>query len=494
MKSTLANLLAAAMLLPALASAASPGHVKHVLLISVDGMHAVDLARFIDHHPQSVLAGLARHGIRYAGAETVVPADSFPGLLALATGGTPAVTGVYYDDTYDRSLSPPGSDCRRTGSAVVYDEAIDAPDAKAGRPAIDASRLPRDPKGCTPVYPHGYLRVNTVFEVVRAAGGHTAWIDKHPAYEVLNGPSGKGVDDLFTPEIGADAEASGKAKDDRITASIERTEHYDEHKADALLAEIDGFRHDGRTPAPVPTLFGFNIQAVNVAQKVAGYEDAHGDPTPGLASALDHCDELIGRIVAELKKKRLIASTLVIVTAKHGNGPIDPQALRHIDKRELADAIEAVAPGALAHITTDQGALVWLRAPDRAAAVAAALERSAGRLGIAQVLYGPALARRFHAPGGDPRTPDLVVIPLPGVIYAKHGDKKKAEHGGYASDDTNVPLLVSNPELAHPGELIGTPVSTTQVAPTILAALGIDPKKLQAVDRLHTPVLPGLAW
>jgi len=50
------------------------------------------------------------------------------------------------------------------------------------------------------VYPHSYLKVNTVFEVARAAGLRTAWSDKHPAYEILNGPSGAGVQDLFTPE------------------------------------------------------------------------------------------------------------------------------------------------------------------------------------------------------------------------------------------------------------------------------------------------------
>jgi len=43
--------------------------------------------------------------------------------------------------------------------------------------------------------------VNTIFEVVKAHGGYTAWTDKHPAYEWTNGPSGQGVDDFFGPEI-----------------------------------------------------------------------------------------------------------------------------------------------------------------------------------------------------------------------------------------------------------------------------------------------------
>ena len=36
--------------------------IQHVLLISVDGLHALDVSRFIESHPNSALAELARHG------------------------------------------------------------------------------------------------------------------------------------------------------------------------------------------------------------------------------------------------------------------------------------------------------------------------------------------------------------------------------------------------------------------------------------------------
>ena len=67
--------------------------------------------------------------------------------------------------------------------------------------SIDPLKLPRDPADCSRVFPHQFPRVNNVFELVKAAGGRTAWADKHPAYEFLNGPSGTGIDDLYTPEI-----------------------------------------------------------------------------------------------------------------------------------------------------------------------------------------------------------------------------------------------------------------------------------------------------
>jgi hypothetical protein len=57
--------------------------------------------------------------------------------------------------------------------------------------------LAKTAQGCVPVYPHSFLRVNTIFEVIKAAHKRTAWSDKHPAYDIVNGPSGQGVDDLL---------------------------------------------------------------------------------------------------------------------------------------------------------------------------------------------------------------------------------------------------------------------------------------------------------
>lgn len=485
------------MCVAALAGAASlPANApaRHVLLISVDGLHGSDLAYFIEAHPHSTLAALARHGIDYGNARTVGPADSFPGLLALITGGTPAATGVYYDVTYDRSLSPAGSDCRGRGAAVPYNEAIDAT-AAGKRDTIDPAKLPRDPRdGCRPVYPHAYLRVNTVFEAVRAAGGYTAWTDKHPAYELVQGPSGHGVDDLFLPEIGANYEARQAAPVNGITASLARTEAYDDMKAHALVNEIDGLTHDGRRRAPVPNLFGLNLQAINVAQKLYGYRDADGAPTPGLTQALEHTDRILGRFVEALRRQGLRDDTLIVVTAKHGNGPIDPARLHKVDRNALARVIDAAAPGALAQLTVDSGALIWLRAPSATAQVAAALRAHAAPLGIADVLSGERLARRFPSPQQDSRTPDIIVMAKAGVIYTKPADGKRMEHGGFGNDDRHVALLLSSPRLAHAGRLVTYPVSTTQVAPTMLAALGLHPTALKAVVLENTPTLPQVDW
>src|SRR5436309_2517018 len=79
------------------------GHrpVEHVLLLSVDGLHQQDLTWWTRHHPDSALARLAGRGVEYPHAQTTFPSDSFPGMVAQVTGGTPKTTGVYYDDSYN---------------------------------------------------------------------------------------------------------------------------------------------------------------------------------------------------------------------------------------------------------------------------------------------------------------------------------------------------------------------------------------------------------
>ena len=76
-----------------------------------------------------------------------------------------------------------------------------------------------------------------------------------------------------------------------------------------------------------------------------------------------------------------------------------------------------------------------------------------------------------------------------GVTYSG-STAKQAEHGGFSHDDTNVMILVSNPNIA--AKTLTTPVQTAQVAPTILHVLGLNPQSLQAVRTQGTEVLPGV--
>jgi hypothetical protein len=515
-----------------------PIHVEHVLLLSIDGMHEVDLARYLDDNPSSALAKLAQNGTHYSNAwvntldgTPTNPSDSFPGLLALTTGGSSRTHGGWYDVSYARDLYPYSATAPcagALGTMVAYDESVEL-DADAGFPSlwgstsddtpthdptvvrsrIDPAKLPyaKTASGCHPVLPHQFIRTNTIFEVAHAAGKHTAWSDKHLAYELVTGPSGQGLDDFFAPEINSVATnlVPGAPAGDDYTTSFAETEVYDDFKVQAILNQIDGkWSDDGLAGATdtaggapgVPAIFGMNFQAVSVAQKNArtdhgGYKDAAATPDLELADALAHTDASIGRMAAELEARGQLASTLIIVTAKHGQSPIDKSLVQKVDGDAVAALVDGAAPVA-GHIEDDV-ALYWLAdAHETAAGVAALLAPPTTVDPLVDTVFSsasPHFVRMFGDPAIDPHTPDIIVKLKKGVIYSL-SKKKLAEHGGFADDDAHVALLVSNPALVAATD--DSEVRTKQVAPTILEALGLDGRRLEAVRKEATEVLPGL--
>ncbi len=502
-------LLTTALVSSALLGAARPAAAayRHVLLISVDGMHGTDLSNILASGPGyfPALKALSQHSVIYPNAFTTAPSDSFPGMIAQVTGGTPYSAGVFYDDSYDRTLYAPGSTCQgQPGTETNYAENIDVDSSRVdgggtvGAPLtqIDPAKLPRELKNgvCSPVYPHQFIRTNTLFEVVRAHGGYTAWADKHPAYDILNGPSGKGIVDLYTPEIDSNFPGGGVGSH---TNSYTATRTYDELHVQAVLNEIDGRNSTGTRPAPVPEVFGLNFQAVSVGQKLAssgptdqpglvgGYLDANGTPASGLYQQASYVDDALGRIVARLKARGLYDSTLIIISAKHGQSPIDRST-----RRAVSDAPYTGIPGYGFHIADDEG-LVWLNPAQQAAqsdAAGAYLRQNAQTLAIEYLLDRTALTDTYRDPRHDSRTPDFIAVSTHGVIYT--GGSKLAEHGGFSFDDRNVGLLVANPRIAHAVDV--STVNTTQIAPTILSELGLDPNELKSVRVEHTTSLPGL--
>ncbi len=510
--------------------------VKHVLLLSVDGLHQKDLDWYVRTHPASAIAALAQHGTDYTRASTPVPSDSFPGMVAQVTGGNPGTTGVYYDDTYNHALLPAGTtNCVgvKPGAEVAFTEAadknqssIDAGQGLSGLPGsilsmtgtpatlLDPAQLPVDPATCKPVYPHQYLKVNTVFEVAKQAGLHTAWSDKHPAYEILNGPSGSGVDDLFTPEINSDAAApfTGDWTSDNLA-----TQQYDGYKVKAVLNEIDGKDHSGTTTAPVPAIFGMNFQTVSTAQKLptsdgltGGYLADGSTPGPLLSKALDYVNASVGAFTSELAKTGHTRDTTIILSAKHGQSPTNPAALKRVPDAPIIAGLDAAwtaaHPGAgdlVAFSTDDDIMQLWLtdhsQAADDFAKQYLATHTAAGddiakapvtvpASGLATIYAGSGVAKYYGTSATDPRIPDVLGIAQTGVVYTG-GTSKIAEHGGASADDRNVPILVSTPGTKH-AQRIGAPVETTQIAPTILSQLGLDPRALQAVRIEGTKTLP----
>jgi hypothetical protein len=521
-------------------------------------------------------------------------------MVGQSTGGNPKTTGVYYDDEYSRSLLPIQTTqdaCENwsgaTGAEVYYAEVIENQpngqivlDAGQGIPGlypiegalipgvlssvpstilklasspddlrnieIDPTLLPVDPVTCTPVYPHQYLRVNTIFEVAKAHGLHTAWTDKHPAYEILNGPSGYGIDDLFAPEINSVINLTDPNALDWTGSNVD-TQKYDTIKVLSVINEINGNDHSGRNNPGTPAIFGMNFQSVSTAEKLnasatpqnsnlqlGGY-NADGTPGPVLVSALNFVDASLKQMQDAINANpNTQGSTAIIVSAKHGQSPVQRSDLTLINDgnnttvavagglTDFANAAWLAAhPNAIqpliAHPMDDDGVLWWLNdrspmatnfvknfllnynsgATINGVAVPAAVSSdalghqiskgftSAGLI-PSQIYVGAAAAKYMGVSDTDDRYPDVVGIAQTGSVYAGGHLSKIAEHGGGNINDRHVPIVVSAPGVVKTGKTYIGPVETTQIAPTILSLLGISPKELQAVQIEGTQVLPNL--
>lgn len=573
MKKKLAALLAASVaglataMMPVGSAHAQGSTIKHVLLISVDGMHALDflncsrgLSGANGGQPYCPnLRSLANNGFNYVNTSTSKPSDSFPGLMAIVAGGSPRTVGAYYDVAYDRVLAPPqnttgngllAGTCtpnQNNGTRTEYEEGIDydqsllnggAPSGDGGLNSIDPTRLERDPfKNCAPVWPYNFVRTNTIFGVIHQAGGYTAWEDKHPAYIAVAGPgNGSNVDDFYGPEINSNSQnfislpnmtvmnctplpdQAAVAAGDDYTGSFQNVQCYDSLKVQGVINEIDGKTHNGSASAPVPAVFGMNFQAVSIGQKLiyqhgsvapgysttGGYLDSIGTPSPSLLQEIKYIDSSIGTMKSELSKQGLLDSTLIIITAKHGQAPINPLKYFPIPGPNGSNGTPPSAILGSTYLpdselnqigpTEDDVSLLWL-SPGASTSSAIGLLDTPANLtaaGIGEIYSGNELSALYNPPGvppnGDPRTPDIIVTPDFGVVYT--GSKKKdMEHGGFSHDDTNVIMLASNPSYSR--TRFTDWVTTAQVAPTILKVLGLNPTSLKAVQIEGTQVLPG---
>jgi hypothetical protein len=522
--------------------------IQHVLLISVDGLHQSDLNWWVANHPGTALANLALGGAQYTSAHTPVPSDSDPGMTAQMTGGNPKSTGVYYDVSYSHNVYEAGTtSCTGpTGGDVVFDSPDDNDVTRldagqipplAGLPGsilnmtstpqdvLRPSTFPVDPNTCKPIAPWQWLKVNTIFNVAHDHNMITAWSDKHPIYTSFNGPSGNGITDSFDPEIDSNAllpsGAPWPGPTIAWTGDNAATMQYDSYKVQAVLNWIQGMNHSGTAPlAAVPAIFGMNFQTVSTAEKLPTSDgltggDLPGTITPGplLQRALQYIsDQLQSMQTAIANNPATAGSTAIVLSAKHGQSPQDPNQLTRIDDGPIIDGVnsawDALHPGAgpLFVAGTDDDAIMWWLS-DRSAAAAEFVKhylwthsatgntatggtRTLAHSGLRKLYAGPvATGRYFGVPASDPRHPDVWGIVQVGVVYTG-GHGKIAEHGGANPADRNVPIVVSGPGIAPAVD--SQWVETTQIAPTIMKLLGLDPNSLQAVDIEHTPVLPGI--
>jgi hypothetical protein len=537
------------------AKALGSGTIKHVLLLSIDGMHAVDFYNCAHAIPSlndgysycPNLVALSQTGINYVATMSSMPSDSFPGIAALVTGGSPKSTGIYYDVAYDRALAPPANTtgtglasgtctpyATPPGTTTDFDQGVDLDDTmlnggapgasptEGGIASLDPTKLVRDPaQGCAPVYPWDFVRVNTIFSVVHQAGGYTAWIDKHPSYSMVAGPGGTGLNDYYSPEVdsnviplpgvttalGTSCATVPDQNGPTWNSSFANIQCYDALRVNALLNQIAGNTHNG-APAQVPAVFGMNFQSVYFGQSLnepgvgaGGYLNAAAVPSAPLLNEIEFVDASIGQIVNALKDAGLFDSTLIIVTAKHGESPIDPTMYVANGANTPATLLGTAIPSSESPLTMggigateDDVSVLWLAPGASVTAAVALLEKNATAIGLGEIYYGASLALNYNVGGVgaylDSRSPDIIVAPNVGMTYSG-STSMIGDHGGFGHDDTNVMLLVENPRLTP--QTVSVTTRTAQVAPTILKVLGLDPKALEAVSAEGTPSLSEVA-
>ena len=557
--------------------------IRHVLLISVDGMHQSDLNWYVANHPNSELARLATGGAEYTHAQTADPSDSAPTGTGLMTGADPKLTGIYYDVEYSHGVFPPGTtNCSGPvpGGDVIYDSPDDKlpavpdllhngsgntfpafdedgsvyPGGITTNPALimnltphpqsglNPATYPVDPKTCQPIQPWDYVGVNTIFQVIHHAGLRTAWSDKHAIYTSFNGPGSNGmsIDDFFGPEIDSQAvEPNGVPypNDGAWTDDNAATKQYDSYKVQAVINWINGYEHSGHGPkVGTPAIYGMNFQVVSTAEKLksspavligpnaqgkytlgpslpGGYVTVDGQQVPGplLQSALGYVNAALQRMVNTIQADGEAGSTAIILTAKHGQSPLNDSQLQRINDAPIIAGVNAAwvahHPGnktLVVQEADDDGLLWWLSDRSQAAAnfvknylwthTAPAVNYAGHTItvqhsGLREIFAGRQSAQFFGVSNSDPHHPDVFGIAQVGTIYTT--GTKIAEHGGDNPGDRDVPLVVYAPRSFQPGQ-ISNSVETTQVAPTILKLLGLSPRSLQAVRQEGTQVLPGL--
>jgi hypothetical protein len=337
---------------------------------------------------------------------------------------------------------------------------------------------------CQPLYPHQRIRVNTVFEVAHDAGMTTAYADKHPAYDIVRGPSGNGLSTGYFPEVNSLIDAGG----DDYTVNATECIKWDSLHVTAFLDWLDGTvpaNSEGSLGGKIPTLFGGNFQSVSVGQKTSGYVQGSLAFTPGLKTAIQFVDNSLGAVINKMKAKKIYDQTLMIVCSKHGQSPIDPTQFKEVDPAVFTKEVGVNT----SFITFDDIGLVFLENRADLSKAVANLNAHKTDLRIDQIIYGDQQVDLGYGDATkDAAVPDIIVQPLKGTIYTT-SKAKIAEHGGGTDDDRNVACFAHNPKLKP--QTFNGKLFTTQVAPTILKALGLDPKKLQGAQKEKTQPLPG---
>ena len=262
-----------------------------------------------------------------------------------------------------------------------------------------------------------------------------------------------------------------------------------------------------------------NFQTVSTAEKLrtsdglsGGYLPGTTTPGPLLQRALDFINAKLQAMDEEIHAQGLADSTAIIVSAKHGQSPQDPNSLTRIKDGPIIEAInaawEAAHPGAGALIVAGADDDAWQsylsdtsqRAADFVkdylwshSATGVAYDGSTRTLahsGLAEIFAGRAAARYFGVPLERPAPPECGVWSR--SVWSTPAAARSPSTAAPTRPTATCRSSSTHRERWSPARTTHA-VETTQIAPTILDLLGLDPDALQAVQIEGTRALPGIA-
>jgi predicted AlkP superfamily pyrophosphatase or phosphodiesterase len=219
-------------------------------------------------------------------------------------------------------------------------------------------------------------------------------------------------------------------------------------------------------------------------------------------------DTDLGQIEDAYRRAGILNQTLFVITADHGMMPIE----RWVPSATIDNAITAAGTTS-PDVASNSGDYVWLADPTKAQTVADNI-MNANDPGIMCAYYlGGTTTAPAYSPSSscnvDPaietanqyllsallngHEPQVVVLGNEGVSFSDPVSTHwKGDHGGASWESQHFPLILAGPGVKQ-GVTIDSPVQTEDIAPTVLAAMGVTPTGMDGTilsDALQQPTDP----
>ncbi len=446
----LARIAAAALLLCTIQRAPA---AEHVVLMVWDGMRP----DFVTAENSPTLHALAEKGVFFRNNHAAYPSSTNVNGAVFATGVYPAHNGIISNQEYRTGIDP----LKQFDTADFA--ALDAADGK-----LNAR----------------YLAAPTVAEIVQKAGYRTAIAGSKPVAQLAdrtrNRPNEKSVVVYRGKVLPPSAEAT-------VTSAIgpfpRRRGALPNESEDAwttrALTEV--LWKDG-----VPKFSLLWLSEPDLSE----HDNAPG--SPAALAAIKSDDANLARVLDALREKNALTSTDIMVVSDHGFSTIDLAIDLAAQLREAGfDAVRfftsAAKPGQVLVVSLGGSAELYVMGHDPTVTrkLVEYLQRSPfpGVILTREKMEGTFTLAQVHLT--SPTAPDIIVssrwrdqpneFGVLGLVASDLGKSRgQGTHTTFSPHDLHNTLIASGPDFRH-GWSDETPTGNIDVAPTILALLGLKP-------------------